>query len=86
MTPLEDYILDRMVEAQGLTVTGVADDGMTATYRVTFDVVLDREARAEADREVRANRRTTASVLKRIIKRKLKLFLRDEKVGPGDWA
>jgi hypothetical protein len=83
MTPLEDYILDRMVEAQGLTVTSVANDGITATYRVTFDLVLDREARAEADKEVSASRRTTVGVIRRIIKRKLKLF-RDKEEGAGD--
>jgi len=53
MTPLEDYILDRMVEAQGLTVTA----SPTTDHRdlsCHLRRSLDREARAEADREVRA--------------------------------
>ena len=70
--------MDRVAEARGLTVTTLADDGITATYRVAFDLVLDQEARAEAGRMAPIKHRAITTEIRRTVKRGLRLFFSDE--------
>jgi hypothetical protein len=77
--PFKEYIWDQIAEGRGLTVTGVADDGITASYRISFEINLDKEARAAANSIVATNGRTIASVISRAAKLGLRVFFGGEK-------
>jgi hypothetical protein len=70
--PLKEKIWDEMAEARAMTVCETGDG-----YRISFDIVLNQEARVAAERIGAAQGRGVANVVKRAAKLGLRLFLRD---------
>jgi hypothetical protein len=71
---LSDLIWNEMAEARALTVR-VTDDG---DYHVSFDIVLDQEARAVAESIGSDQGRGVANIIKRKVKLGLRLLRGEE--------
>jgi hypothetical protein len=76
---LNNFVWDQISLAHDLRVVCVDDDPEAAKFRVSFDVVLDRESYQTLTGIARnRNRGIPVTLLKRIVRHGLKLFFSDE--------
>jgi signal-transduction protein with cAMP-binding, CBS, and nucleotidyltransferase domain len=78
MTSAKDVLFDEMALARNMQVMSVAVDADAVTYRLSFDVVLDRASKNEFYEAAGRHRRSTIAEIKRAAKAGLREFFSDE--------
>ena len=78
MTSAKDVLFDEMALARNIEITSVAAGTDTVTYRLSFDVVLDRATKNDFYEAAGRHRRSTIAEIKRAAKAGLREFFSDE--------
>jgi len=74
----KDYIWDEMAKARDLKVTSVTADENSVTYRVSFDLVIDRSMQQMMFDKAGKKGRRVASLIAAYARSGLKMFFRDD--------